>query len=66
MHIHYLCPSSSNKSVKGLEPAASEDNGLKLCLSEKFNFVGPSNRENIIEEVEGTVFYLFIIKNKNS
>lgn len=42
----------SNKSVKGLEPAASEDNGLKLCLSEKFNFVGPSNRENIIEEVE--------------
>ncbi|XP_027847737.2 exosome complex component RRP45-like isoform X2 [Aphis gossypii] len=42
----------SSKSVKGLEPAVSEDNGLKLCLSDKFNFIGPSNRENKIEETD--------------
>ncbi|XP_015371670.1 PREDICTED: exosome complex component RRP45-like isoform X2 [Diuraphis noxia] len=41
----------SCKSFKGLEPAVSEDNGLKLCLSEKLNFIGPSNQENIIEEI---------------
>lgn len=58
---HYLCLNSSSKSFKGLEPAVSEDNGLKLCLSDKIHFVGPSNRENIKEEIEGIAFYLFIM-----
>jgi len=56
-----LCLSSSCKSFKGLEPAVSENNGLKLCLSDKLNFVGPTNRENIIEEIDGKEFYVFII-----
>ncbi|NP_001155833.1 3 exoribonuclease-like [Acyrthosiphon pisum] len=42
----------SSKSFKGLEPAVSEDNGLKLCLSDKIHFVGPSNQENIKEEID--------------
>lgn len=65
-YIYYFCFSSSSKSVKGLEPAVSEDNGLKLCLSDKFNFIGPSNRENKIEETDGIVFYLFIFLENNS
>jgi len=64
--LYYLCPSSSSKSFKGLEPAASEDNGLKLCLSDKLNFVGPSNRENIMEEIDGIAFYLFIMVGNKS
>lgn len=64
--LHYLCPSGSCKSFKGLEPAVSEDNGLKLCLSDKLNFVGPSNRENIIEEIDGIAFYLFMIVGNKS
>lgn len=62
--LHYLCPSSSCKSFKGLEPAVSEDNGLKLCLSDKLNFVGPSNQENKTEEINGITFYLFMILMK--
>lgn len=62
--LHYLCPSSSCKSFKGLEPAVSEDNGLKLCLFDKLNFVGPSNQESIIEVINGITFYLFIILMK--
>jgi len=56
-----VCPSSSCKSFKGLEPAISEDNGLKLCLSDKLNFIGPSNQEKIIEDINGITFYLFMI-----
>jgi len=59
--LHYLYPSSSCKSFKGLEPAVFEDNGLKLCLTDKLNFVGPSNRENRIEDIDGIAFYLFMI-----
>jgi len=64
--LHYLCPNSSSKSFKGLEPAVSEDNGLKLCLSDKIHFVGPSNRENIMEEIDGIAFYLFIMVGNKS
>ncbi|XP_022179851.1 exosome complex component RRP45-like isoform X2 [Myzus persicae] len=42
----------SCKSFKGLEPAVSEENSLKLCLSDKLHFVGPSNQENIAEEID--------------
>lgn len=61
MCFHYLCLSSSCKSFKGLEPAVSEENSLKLCLSDKLHFVGPSNQENIAEEIDGIELYLFII-----
>lgn len=66
MFLHYLYPNSSSKSFKGLEPAVSEDNGLKLCLSDKIHFVGPSNRENIMEEIDGIAFYLFIMVGNKS
>lgn len=58
---NYFLHCSSSKSVQGLEPSVSEDNGLKLCLPDKLNFVGPSNREHVKEEIEGIIFYLFII-----
>jgi len=42
----------SNKSAQGLEPVVSEDCSLKLCLSDKFKFIGPIDQENVIEEIE--------------
>jgi len=52
---------SNTKSVQGLAPTVSEDCGLKLSLSDKFNFVGPINQENIDEKFEGFVIKLNIL-----
>ncbi|XP_025412516.1 exosome complex component RRP45-like [Sipha flava] len=42
----------SSKSIQGLEPSISEECGIKLSLSDKFNFVGPLTQENANEKIE--------------
>lgn len=51
---------SFSKSVQGLEPAVSEDCGLKLYVSDKLNFVGPLNRDTVNDEIEGC-YKIFIL-----
>lgn len=56
--IIYFCFDSSSKSIQGLEPTVSEECGLKLSLSDKFNFVGPLTQENANEEIEGLKLFI--------
>lgn len=57
--MYYFCFRSCSKSIQGLEPNISEECGLKLSLSDKFNFVGPLTRENTNEETEGLKCFIY-------
>lgn len=52
---------SSSKTVQGLEPTDTEHCDLKLCLSNKFKFVGPLNEENINEKIGIVCQIIFMI-----
>jgi hypothetical protein len=57
----YFCFDSSSKSIQGLEPSISEECGIKLSLSDKFNFVGPLTQENANEKIEGLILFIYYL-----
>lgn len=55
----YVYFNSSSKLANGLKPVVSEVCSLKLCSSDKSNFIGPLVQDNIIEGLYATIYIFF-------